>query len=245
MGNSCIPWCLLLQGQFWLLGGCRAFDGELICTVHKRWAKLIQKTDKDDLRKLLSHFVAGIVDNGIIPRTTTQGYKVIYAFSGKTKWLRVNQLAKYRIEEYNLVALTTTGDIAYETGALPMPDGIRTLRRIKKMLMAQGARERNEKKSVAPVAVARPTTTMRSCGPAVSSTVEAAKIHPKCAKTCATNRALKFTKLGKTSGVTVGVLDSNYLCYCCVCVVNDSFCSPAIYDACCNCRWLPISASGS
>jgi hypothetical protein len=54
--------------------------------------------------------VSDIIDKGVIPGTKAKlGFKVVYAFSGATKWLPLKALAKYRIKEYEALAKITTG----------------------------------------------------------------------------------------------------------------------------------------
>lgn len=187
------------------MGGCKTFDGELICKEHQKWGKLIHKTSDGELGRFLTYFVARVVGGRKVPGAAHASLKVVYAFSGKTAWLPENTVAKYLRDEFRLTENLTTAVVAYESGALPKPDGLRTLRRLKKMLHRQ-ARQKSEAKKKAkdknkrtkPQSTAM-TSSKRSCSQSKNAGSKARA--PK--RTCQTERAKKFTKLGKTSGVAV------------------------------------------
>ena len=64
------------------------------------------------------------------------------------------------------------------------------------------AEERKKRKAVL---ASRPTHTKRPCGPQAAAKASKGAKKKKEKRSCKTNRALKFTKLGKASGVAVSV----------------------------------------
>ena len=149
--------------------------------------------------------MARVVGSRKVPGAARASLKVMYAFSGKTAWLPENTVAKYLRDEFKATENSTTAFVAYESGALPKPDGLRTLRRLKKTFHKEARRKseakkkaKDKKKRTKPQPTAT-TSSKRSCGQSKKPCSKAKALK----RTCQTERAKKFTKLGKTSGVAV------------------------------------------
>lgn len=126
-------------GEFWILAGCNLFDGKIICNLHAKWGELITKIPEDTMGSLLTHFVAKVVGRGTMPGTSRVAFNMIYAFSGKTALIPAKKTTQYICKDFLATEKSTTAAVAYESGPLPKPGGLRTFRRLKHMLICRAA----------------------------------------------------------------------------------------------------------